>query len=235
MKKPIILMTGGSDTGTLGQTRLYCNKNYSEALEAQGAIVLSVCDSDPDTVAQLTELADGLFLTGGVDMEPARYGEETLPECGNLDLWRDETELAFAEAFIEAKKPILGVCRGLQTLNVALGGTLYQDIPSQLGLTHASGTTHVIENAEGSELFRFYGKHCVVNSFHHQAVKDLAPGLEVTAASEYGNVVEAFRHKELPIVAYQFHPERMRGEKRVTAEGPDTDPLFENFVKMCEK
>ena len=82
MKRPVILMTGGSETANLGQIRLYNNKNYSEALESQGAIVLSVCDYDPDTVSQLCEYADGLFLTGGVDIEPARYGEETLPECG---------------------------------------------------------------------------------------------------------------------------------------------------------
>lgn len=233
MKKPIILMTGGSEIGNLDQVRLYNNKNYSEALEAQGAIVLSVCDSDPGTVAQLTALADGLFLTGGVDIEPARYGEETLPECGRLDLWRDETEFAFAKAFVEAKKPILGVCRGLQTLNVALGGTLYQDLPSQLGLPHGNGTIHEIENAPGSELYEFYGPRCLTNSYHHQAVKDLAPGLEITATSEEGRVVEAFRHRELPIVAYQFHPERMRGENRVTAEGPDTDPLFKYFADLC--
>lgn len=235
MKRPVILMTGGSETANLGQIRLYNNKNYSEALESQGAIVLSVCDYDPDTVSQLCEYADGLFLTGGVDIEPARYGEETLPECGKLDLWRDEMEFAWGRAFVLAEKPILGVCRGLQTLNVLLGGTLYQDIPSQLGLTHGNGTIHEIEAAEGSELFELFGRNFLVNSYHHQAVKDLAPGLEITATSEEGRIVEAFRHTFLPIWAYQYHPERMQGEVRVTAEGPDMGLLFKHFVDKCRK
>jgi len=230
-KKPIILMTGATDTGLYGLTRLVTYRNYAESFSAQGAVVLGVNDPDPDTVAQLTELADGLFLTGGVDVDPALYGEAVLPECGKLDPWRDRLEAAYWKGFYEANKPVFGICRGLQVINVLMGGTLYQDLPAQLGLEHPHNTIHPVQAMEGTFLRETFGEEFTVNSFHHQAVKDLAEGLEVCATSMGGQIVEAFRHKTRPILAVQWHPERMTVD-RLTKEGPDMAPLFRRFVEM---
>ncbi len=232
-KKPIILMTLATDTGLYGLTRVATYRNYAESFAAQGAAVLGVTDPDPDTAAQLAAMADGLFLTGGVDVDPSLYGETAIPECGRLDPWRDGVEAAYWKAFWDAGKPIFGICRGLQVINVLLGGTLYQDLPAQLGLEHPHNTIHTVRAMEGTFLREAFGAEFTVNSFHHQAVKDLADGLEVCAASMGGQVVEAFRHKTRPILAVQWHPERMTVD-RLTKEGPDMGPLFRHFVEMLE-
>lgn len=236
MHKPIILMSFGTDTGAQPIPRLTIYRNYAESLNEAGARVLGITDPDEDAARELCDMADGLLLTGGADVEPARYGEQTLDACGEPDLWRDAAEFAYAKAFIAAKKPILGICRGLQTLNVVLGGTLYQDIPSQLGLEHPGGVTHEVVAREGSGLERLFGRRFLVNSYHHQAVKELAPGL-VTDAVFAGDerIVEAFHHTELPIAACQWHPERMRGAERLTREGPDMDALFRAFLEAAEQ
>lgn len=236
MRKPIILMSFGTDVGAHPIPRLAIYRNYAESLNELGAHVLGITDPGEDAAWELCAMADGLLLTGGADVEPAHYGEQTLDACGAIDLWRDAAEFAYAKAFIAAKKPILGICRGLQVLNVVLGGTLYQDIPSQLGFEHPGGTTHEVIAREGSELERLFGKRFLVNSYHHQAVKTLAPGL-VTDAAFAGDerIVEAFHHTGLPIVAYQWHPERMRGAERLTKEGPDMDVLFRRFLDAAQQ
>lgn len=236
MKKPIILMTYGTDTaGVHPLPRLTIYRNYAEALNELGARVLGVTDPDEDAARDLCALADGLLLTGGVDVAPARYGEETLPECGKLDPWRDEMEFAYVKAFIAAKKPIMGICRGMQTLNVALGGTLYQDIPLQLGYEHPHAVHEVVAR-KGSDLERLFGERFLVNSYHHQAVKELGEGLVADAVfADDEHIVEAMHHTQLPIAAYQWHPERMRGQERMTTEGPDMDAVFRLFLDTVEK
>ncbi len=237
MRKPIILMSCGTDVGGVHAIpRLTIYRNYAESLNELGARVLGITDSDETAAHELCELADGLLLTGGADVEPARYGEETMPECGKPDLWRDKTELAYAKAFIAAKKPIMGICRGMQVLNVALGGTLYQDISAQIGFEHPSGVTHEAVAREGSDLERLFGKRFIINSYHHQAVKELGSGLVADAVfADDERVVEAMHHTGLPIAAYQWHPERMRGQERLTKEGPDMDALFRLFLETVEK
>lgn len=236
MRKPIILMSFGTDSGVHPIPRLAIYRNYAESLNELGARVLGITDPGEDAARELCAMADGLLLTGGADVEPARYGEQTLDACGAVDLWRDTAEFAYAKAFIAAKKPVMGICRGLQTLNVVLGGTLYQDIPSQLGIEHPGGTVHEVTAREGSNLERLFGRRFLVNSYHHQAVKTLAPGLvadAVFAGDE--RIVEAFHHTELPIAAYQWHPERMRGAERLTKEGPDMEALFRLFLDAAEQ
>lgn len=231
MRKPIILMSFGTDIGAHPIPRLSIYRNYAESLNEEGARVLGITDPSEDAARELCAMASGLLLTGGADVEPTHYGEQPLDACGAPDLWRDAAELAYAKAFIAAKKPILGICRGLQTLNVALGGTLYQDIPSQLGIEHPGGMVHEVIAREGSDLERLFGKRFLVNSYHHQAVKALAPGLVVDAVfADDERIVEAFHHMELPITAYQWHPERMRGTERLTQEGPDMSAVFRAFL-----
>lgn len=181
---------------------------------------------------------DGLLLCGGGDMDPAHYGRENLGST-DMDLKRDEVELALAQAYLSAGKPILAVCRGHQLLNVTLGGTLIQDLstPQRPFHTRAEGATedriHPIRATEGSVLHRLYGEVFSVNSYHHQAVEDLGSGLAVTAVSESG-IVEAMEHRSLPILCVQFHPERMTG-KHASPALVDGGKIFDWFIARCRE
>ena len=235
-KEPVILMTGSADfVRERGLKRIYYYKNYPEALEREGAVVLNVSWCDKGSAERLTALADGLYLTGGDDVEPWRYGEETLPCCGEPEEGRDALELTLIRAFLRAEKPVLGICRGLQVLNVALGGTLWQDIPEQTGLLHPNDSVHWVRSAEGSLLRELFGERFQVNSYHHQAVRTLAPGLVAEAWDETGKLIEGIRHETLPVWAVQWHPERMTGEEGKHSLGPDMEPLFRFFVKKCSE
>lgn len=179
---------------------------------------------------------DGLLLSGGGDMDPAFFGQE---DRGSVDIDRDRdaAELALVEACLAAGKPILGICRGHQVLNVALGGTLLQDIGPEANAfhRHASGASrdkvHPIRTAEGSLLRCLYGPLCAVNSSHHQALDRLGDGLEATAWSEAG-LVEAMEHHTLPLVGVQFHPERMAYARR-RPDAADGGFLFQWLIDRC--
>jgi putative glutamine amidotransferase len=148
---------------------------------------------------------DALLLPGGGDIEPSRFGAGLLPNGSEmLDIARDELEFAVFEDFIRLGKPVVGICRGMQVINVALGGTLWQDLPSQRGLIHAAPEgalplNHVVLFAGG--------RREIVNSYHHQAVQKLGRGLRVTAWGADG-IAEALEHKTLVIRAVQWHPEK---------------------------
>ena len=176
-------------------------------------------------------MCDGLLLTGGPDIEPARYHQETDPLCGPLDLERDAEEWALLDAFVKAGKPVFGICRGLQVINTFFGGTLYQDLPSRLGVQHSGGVVHSLAIEEGSFLFPLYGRESVSNSYHHQSIDRVAEGFAVAARS--GEIVEAIEHRSMPVAAVQYHPERMTGRERFAEHGPDTAPLFAWFVQQC--
>lgn len=231
--KPLILMTGSVDRSPRGLGRVSYYKNYPDALETAGAVTLNLSSCDRDTAGELAALADGLYLPGGGDIPPEYYGEKALPACGEPEEGRDALEFLLARAFLEAKKPIFGICRGLQLLNVLLGGTLWQDIPSQLGMEHPDDSIHEVKTGENSVFRELFGERFQVNSYHHQGVKDLAPGLLPGAWDGSGRIVEAFSHKTLPIWAVQWHPERMTGRERSTGEGPDMAPLFRFFCDQC--
>jgi len=234
MHRPIILMSFGSEPGTHALPKLTMYRNYADALREQGALVLGITDPDEDAARSLCAVADGLLLTGGADLDPKLYREDPLPQCGAPDPWRDRAESAYAAAFIGAQKPILGICRGLQLLNAMLGGSLHQDLPTQLGIAHPNSSTHDVLARPGSALAEWFGPRFAVNSYHHQAIKDLAPGFVVDAVfADDERVIEAVHHETLPISAYQWHPERMRGADRSTPVGPDMGPLFAAFVAQC--
>lgn len=181
---------------------------------------------------------DGLILCGGGDIEPIRYGKENR---GSTDITplRDEAELALTHAYLAAGKPILAICRGHQLINVALGGTLIQDLPVAQAPFHtrAQGTSedrvHHIRAVEGSTLQGLYGSLFPVNSYHHQAVDLLGQNLKVTARSESG-IVEAMEHRRLPILCVQFHPERMTGKHR-RPDTVDGGAIFDWFMARCRK
>lgn len=141
---------------------------------------------------------DGLFIPGGVDMNPKFYNEE-INGTAQFFTWMDELDIAAIKAFYEKDKPILGICRGLQVINVCFGGTLYQDIADH------RGTWHNVHLKKDSFVEKIYHSDTIrVNSWHHQAIKDLAPGFEVIATSDDG-IIEAIKYKN--IYAVQWHPE----------------------------
>ena len=189
---------------------------YTDGICGAGGLpVIFPFVSDEQDIAQLMESCDGFLLTGGDDVSPAIYGEEPLPGLTETCRKRDDLELAVLKKAVEADKPVLGICRGLQLINAALGGTLYQDLPTQ----HPSAVPHTMDPPydapvhevtvePGTPLHELLGKEIIgVNSYHHQAVKDLAAGLEVMAHSPDG-LVEAFRRPESRFLwAVQWHPE----------------------------
>jgi putative glutamine amidotransferase len=190
---------------------------YVTALESAGLIPLIIPPlSKIDAAHAVLDSVSGLVLTGGEDVDPSRYGEARHEKVRSVNPERDDTE---AELVNEAKTrgtPVLAICRGIQILNVALGGTLIQDIPSQLRTTIAHDEdgprdvrSHEITIERGSRIAEALGTdHATVNSFHHQSVKEVAPGMRVTARSPDG-VIEGMESANAAwwVLAVQWHPE----------------------------
>lgn len=191
--------------------------SYIDAIERAGGTPVILPPTFTIDVKQLLEVVDGLVLTGGGDVDPQMYGEDPILNMGSIDPKRDHFELEITRWALGIGKPVLAICRGHQVLNVAAGGTLYQDIPSQIkgsikhrGKAPAYYPSHKVRVQEGSKLHGMFEKaELGVNSFHHQAVKDLGEGLVATAWAPDG-VIEAM---ELPgetfVLGVQWHPERM--------------------------
>ncbi len=233
--KPVILLTHKYSDNHWGLGRSYCvESNYCRALIRAGATPIMTAGGDPGELAQI---ADAVLFTGGKDIEPQRYGESnTFNIVSDSEL--DEMVLSLFPAFPQAKKPIFGICRGIQTINVAMGGTLYQHVPGQVTLSahkqvYEDGISrHMMHSVPGSFIDKLFGPEFETNSYHHQAVKVPGPGLKVAAMTDEG-VIEAIEHETLPIAAVQWHPERMIGEENTNLT--DMMPLFRYFVSMCQK
>jgi putative glutamine amidotransferase len=195
--------------------------DYVEAVtEAGGLPVVLTPVAGPQAAKALLERLDGLLLSGGSDLDPCFYGEKPIPELDVTIPERDASEMALLRLALRRRVPVFGICRGMQIMNVALGGTLYQDLPSQLGndiLKHQQDTpgwepTQEVEVQEDSWVSGIIGACAKVNSYHHQGVKDLAAGLIASARSSDG-VVEAVESRDFSerwLVGVQWHPERMR-------------------------
>ena len=237
--KPIILITHKFEEDPLpfGVGRIYSiRSNYCRAVERAGGIPIISALADAEDYAQM---ADGIVFTGSsCDIEPHRYGQENR-KCALCDPVLDDMEIALFHAFMERKKPIFGVCRGIQLLNVALGGTLMQDIEEEVsGLTvHAAvyrkeTESHTVTARSGSLFETILGSSFTTNSYHHQAVKDCGKGLVPTVTTEEG-IIEGVEHESLPIFGVQWHPERMIGDE--FTELADMMPLWRHFVSLCAK
>jgi putative glutamine amidotransferase len=187
----------------------------------------------------LLDLLDGLLLTGGEDVDPTHYGQEPIPELGPVDPRRDALELSLFRAAWTRGLPVLAICRGIQVVNVALGGTLWQDIPRQRpgALPHAQttgrdGRTHPVDLVPGSLLARALAATRIeVNSFHHQSVRDLAPGLVVTGTSPDGEIEGV----ESPaggswLLAVQWHPEEFHHHSIAPDHG-----LFDALIREAAR
>jgi putative glutamine amidotransferase len=214
-------------------------QRYVEALRTVGAVpwLIPLLPHDPDTMNGIFDRLDGIFLTGGVDVDPSRYGESKHPKCGTTDPDRDAVEMLLLEHARATDKPLLAVCRGIQILNVACGGTLYQDVTDQVpaALKHdyfptptrpsRSYLAHDITVATDSRLARILGESVVpVNSMHHQAIKDLAPNLRPTAFAPDGIIEAVESDSKQFVVAVQWHPEEL------TDTQPGMKRLFTEFV-----
>jgi putative glutamine amidotransferase len=198
---------------------------YTGAIRTAGGLplILPIADDDPGLIGDLLDSVDGLLFTGGEDVAPAYYGEPFDERCQEPDPERDLFEIHLARAGLTRRLPMLGICRGLQLLNVAAGGTLYQDIACRPGTRgyHAAGLPdrgrliHGVRILPGSQLQAIMGvADSQVTSTHHQLVKDLAPGFRVGAESVEDGIVEGI---EAPghafLVAVQWHPERICHER----------------------
>jgi putative glutamine amidotransferase len=220
----------------IGQNRKM--EDYLESVRRAGGEPVEVLVGG-EAPEQILARVDGLVLTGGGDVDPKLYGEARHDTFQPAETGRDDFEIALARAAVVKGIPLLAICRGMQVLNVAMGGTLFQDIPSQVtgALEHSvpqprAGSAHEVWVAKGSQLSTLLADHmedgetCHVNSRHHQSVKDAAKGFDVTATSPDG-VVEAMEKTGAPFcVAVQWHPENFwrTGEFR---------ELFEGLVKAA--
>ena len=210
MKRPLILMTASNNV--MEDTDIVrLNHEYVNAVVKAGGV--PVIAGSAFGLEELVERADGLLLTGGVDVDPALFGQEKLNDSVQVDPVRDALELRLIQLYRRTGKPILAVCRGLQVLNVAFGGALVQDIPAWCGAVHTGGVEHPVTVAAGSLLHRLTGRtRLMVNSHHHQCVPEgaLASAFVPTALwTGCGvTVIEAFEQPGYPLLAVQWHPER---------------------------
>ena len=237
--RPIIGITPSLE-GNEG--KIYTPTSYPKAIIAAGGTPMFFSFTrDIELIEQYAATVDGVLFSGGDDVNPASYGEDQRWECGDVCPMRDDFEIQLLKVLVEKypEKPILGICRGAQILNVAMGGTLYQDLRSQVPgcIRHqqkqiSAYASHRAMLEAGSRLHAIYGcTEVMVNSFHHQAVKDVGNDLVITARAADG-VVEGFEKPDHPyFVAVQWHPERQ-------VEGPhhpEHKPLFQSFVDACKK
>jgi len=197
------------------------NDTYTRSIREAGAVpVVLPFDTCPQDAGQYMEILDGLLLSGGGDLHPKYFGEDPHLALKRVSASYDASELALFKAAAGRRMPVFGICRGCQLMNVALGGSLIQDIPAQIpaAMSHnpagipMSEPYHLVEILDRDTIMaRCFGADPVfTNSFHHQAVKDLAPGLRVSARSRDG-IIEAFEGTERSwfLHAVQFHPEAM--------------------------
>ena len=215
-------------------------QTYIDAVVSAGGVpfLIPLVD-DEDVLRALYERIDGLLLAGGRDIAPTYYGEDAHERLGEVDILRDQVELPLTRWAAEDGKPILGICRGIQVLNVALGGTLYQDIGSQLDNALDHGISydnedwtyfaHELHLEPASKLATMLGVTAFsTNSLHHQSVKDIAPGLRAVGWSPDG-VVEALEGTNGHfMVGVQCHPEALQA----TAD-PRWQGMFRSFVESC--
>ena len=233
MKKPIIGVIPLWDNE---KNSIWMLPNYLDELRQAGAIpVIFSLDMEESDMQQLYDLCDGLLFTGGQDADPALYGQEAKPTCGSPCRRRDALEAGLFRLGFAGGKPMLGICRGSQLFNILLGGTLYQDLPTE----HPSEVphrmtapydraVHTVTVTEGGMLQRITGcTEIGVNSFHHQGIRELAPALQAEAFAPDG-IVEALSCPDHPfLLAVQWHPEYLKSH-------PSSAALFRAFADSCK-
>ena len=235
-QKPLIALTPYHNAE---KDEPYMRPAYLKAIHAAGGTpVILPLDLDKSELERLTGIFDGFLFTGGPDLHPFSFGEETRRCCGNVSLRRDWLELTLFKLVIKAQKPLLGICRGIQLINIGLGGDIYQDIPSQFEedfpIAHSQPFTyeipsHTVTVLPGSRLFQIADCNKIqVNSMHHQAIRRLAPELSATGFAPH-ELVECVEMPDYPtfFMGVQWHPEYL-WEQDKTAKG-----IFAEFVNAA--
>jgi putative glutamine amidotransferase len=234
--KPVIGITSSIAKLSELSQGVYVHQDYFRGIEACGGLPIVLPLTSSETFLELLSLCDGVIFSGGEDVDPKFYGEEPHQNLGNVFALRDEVEIAGIKRTLESKKPLLAICRGVQVLNVACGGVLYQDIPSEMpnSLQHSQKSargadSHWVELTEESKLYRIFREQKIrVNSHHHQAVLAPGQGLSVVARASDG-VIEALEGQEDGfVVGVQWHPESM------WEHDTNMKKLFEAFVNECK-
>ncbi len=217
-KRTVIAVACNLDPASNGVPITGLLETYPEALAAGGGMPFIVpASTDEELLSDYLDMAGGLFLPGGIDVDPLLFGQGPNANIGRVDPSLDLYQIALVRLARKRKMPILGVCRGIQVMNVAFGGTLIQHIPdvpstfSHRQTMNGRWPSHSVEAEDGSLIEKIFGSEFRVNSFHHQAVDSPAPGFRATAWSSDG-IVEAIEGTESGngwIVGVQWHPERM--------------------------
>lgn len=241
MVKPIIGVSGSviiEEKGLLlGIERAYVNNDYLSSVEKAGGIpiILPVVDEE-ETIKRYIDMVDGLILSGGHDVNSILYGQEPMGKLTKVWPKRDKFDGLLIKYALKANKPILGICRGMQIINVVFGGSLYQDMSymetdylKHQQETNISVPTHTINVEKGSVLHQMLGDNVLVNTLHHQAIKDLGHGFTISARSADG-IIEAIENMgDNFIMGLQFHPEMLTSEYDYALN------IFKKFIEVSKK
>ncbi len=233
--KPVIAVVGHTDLNKFNMPATSIPTAYTHAVEKAGGVpIILPFTPDLDILPAMAASVRGFLFTGGKDMDPAFFHQAPIRELGEMDTALDRFHLGVLELAMAEKLPVLAICRGLQVVNVALGGALFQDIYTQAPgpvRKHTQDvisfdTDHEIDIAPGSRLHAMFGDRIPVNSRHHQAIDRLGENLVITARAPDG-IIEAAEHQTLPMDLVQWHPELM------LQKNDDMLPLFKSFVDRC--
>lgn len=229
MSKPIIGLSGNERPNTKFPDILwsYTPTGYVKGIQAAGGLPLIIpISQDVKVVETYVSMIDKLILTGGQNVDPLFYGEEKTTSDDDFCLERDLFEFALVEEAIKQAKPIFSVCRGTQLMNIALGGSLNQDIENHWQDTPSDYLSQDMVITPGSALEKIYGTATTINSFHHQSIKRLAEGLEVIARDPADNTIEAVisKREDLTFLGVQWHPELLINSR------PQDQKLFDYIV-----
>ncbi|ACN83588.1 gamma-glutamyl-gamma-aminobutyrate hydrolase family protein [Brachyspira hyodysenteriae] len=216
--------------------KAFVNRSYVDSvIRSKGAPFIMPITEDEEIIKKMVENVDGIIMTGGVDVHPFRFDEEPIEKIGTISAERDEFDFTLMKYAVEMNKPIFGICRGIQVINVYFGGSLIQDIPSQrnTNILHSQTAeyhtaTHKIQIVKDSIIYDMLDETSEVNSFHHQAIDKVAKDFKVTATAKDG-IIEAIEYKKKGsfIIGVQWHPELM--SSRIVK----MQNIFDMFIEVC--
>lgn len=244
MRKPFIGIIGSYQSQDAEKSEGYQRLNVSNAyvvsvLRSEGIPVILPLSGDASVIEETVRAVDGLLVTGGVDVNPLLYGQEPSPKLGYFCAARDRTDMAAIGCAHRMRKPILGICRGMQVINVAFGGTLYQDVSLMKGepVKHFQESEpfspgHTVTVRKTCCLYDILGGTGTIhtNSFHHQAVERVADGFTVGAAARDGIAEEIENLSDDFVLGIQWHPELMAADGDKTMQS-----IFSLFIRACRK
>ena len=221
--------------GVEGQDWQLVAADYIRAVERNGGLPILIPNvKNMEDMSLVLDKIDGLLLSGGHDVNPRTYKERNSGKAGNFDNIRDHQEIFMTEYALEKDIPILGICRGLQILNITLGGTIHQDLPSAGFFAHSMSNSlrnepsHSLKILEDSPLYEIFKRDEIwTNSYHHQGINELGKGLKVAALSEEGLIEAVYLDDKKFALAVQWHPEMMYDNEEMNL-------IFKKFIKACK-